>query len=156
MTTDNTVETGLEAAAIPAAVAETPAPEQTTTAVGGAEVQMTEVPKAVYDEAVEDNRQQTFVTSILEARAPKIITPYQPPPIPVGVAAQTAREMEAGRARVAEFAANEEIRKKVAEAHRSDKWGSEQKSTPVFRPADFVPDQKKGQGRLVGGQTSEV
>lgn len=152
MTQEVSVETGLEQAA--ASVEATPAPEQTTTAVGGAEVAMVNIPKGVYEEAVEDNRQRKFTLSILEARTPTIVAPYVPPPVPEGIALQTQAEMEAGRKRVSEFEANEAVRRQVAEAHKNDRW-ADKKSTAVFRPGDFVPNQRKGQGNL-GGRAAAV
>ncbi len=68
---------------------------------------------------------------------------YVPPPVPERIAEATRLEMEAGRRRVAEFAEQQANRPKPAEPHPS-----EGTSTAVFRPADYVPDQRKGQGTV--------
>jgi hypothetical protein len=92
--------------------------------------------------AESDNLQRDFMARIAAARAPDP-KPYTPPAVPERIAEQTRLEMEAGRRRVEEFAALEASRPK--RAPQTD--GS---MTPVFRPEDFVPNQKKGQGNLAG------
>lgn len=142
------------AAPAPVATPQKAASEPTVTAVGGAEVHMVEIPRDIYETADEDNRQRTFTHDLLAARTPQDAPAYVPPPVPAGVAAQTKAEMEAGSKRVAEFAAAEKDRKAVTAAHSRDKW-AEPGSVAVFRPGDFVPDQRKGQGN-VGGRAVNV
>jgi len=60
--------------------------------------------------------------------------------------------MEAGQQRVAEFEAQEATRREVHEAHKRDKW-ADKGSTPVFRPDDYIPDPKKGQGVIKASST---
>lgn len=143
-------------AVLDSGLAQTPQAEATgltTTAVGGAEVKMVEIPRDQYEEANEENRQRNFVDAIMQARAPQVEPPYVPPPVPHAVATQTALEMEAGRKRVAEFEASEAERLKVTEAHKNDKW-ADKGSTSVFRPASYVPDQRKGQGHVGGSNVA--
>lgn len=67
---------------------------------------------------------------------------YVPPPVPERIAETTRLEMEAGRRRVAEFEAQKASRPQPAP------HPSEGTNTAVFRPNDYVPDQKKGQGNV--------
>lgn len=136
------------------AMAPEAASEPTVTAVGGAEVHMVAIPDAIYDTAQEDNRQRTFTHELLAARTPQEGPAYVPPPVCKGILDQTKAEMEAGAKRVAEFAEAEIGRKIITDAHKNDKWVP-QGSVPVFRPGDFVPDQRKGQG-YVGGRAVNV
>jgi hypothetical protein len=68
---------------------------------------------------------------------------YVPPPVPERIAENTRLEMEAGRKRVAEFAEQQANRPQPAPPPPS-----EGTNTAVFRPNDYVPDQKKGQGNV--------
>ena len=106
----------------------------------------------VYDEAQEVNREKDFVHAIMEARKPPEKPEYVPPAPPPAVLEQTRLEMEAGKKRVAEFAAQEEMRKEVHERNRKDKW-ADKGSVEVFRPDDYVPDPKKGQGNIKVSET---
>lgn len=91
-------------------------------------------------QAENENKVRDFMGKLAAAKRPED-TPYVPPPIPLRIAEQTRKEMETGAARVAEFEAQQAARPRARpETDRS--------MTPVFRPADFVPDQKKGQGNL--------
>lgn len=87
--------------------------------------------------AESDNLQRDFLARVAAAKEAGKPKEYTTPPIPERIAEQTRLEMEAGRRRVAEFAA--------LEASRPKRPGT-QDTVAVFRPADFVPDQKKGQG----------
>lgn len=108
----------------------------------------------VYSEASELNREHDFVHAILKAREPVHKPEYVPPAPPPAVVTQTQLEMEAGRKRVMEFAAQEIERQEAHERHKNDKW-AQKPDTAVFRPDDYVPDQKKGQGN-VGGTSTPV
>jgi len=101
----------------------------------------------IYDEAMELNRERDFRDAILAARAPLVKPPYVPPAPPPAMVEQTRLEMEAGRKRVMEFAAEEVARREAHERHKNDKW-ADKGSVEVFRPADYVPDQKKGEGNI--------
>lgn len=111
-----------------------------TLAVGGAAVPgYTEIPNAIYSEAMEENRQINFVAMIGQARTPTPEKPYVAPPIPDQIAKQTELEMAAGKARNAEFVAIEEQRLRLVEQHKNDRW-AEKPSEQVFRPNNHVPD----------------
>lgn len=101
----------------------------------------------VYDEAMAANREREFVDAIMEARRPPPVPVHNPPKPGAATIKQTELEMAAGAKRVAEYAAEEDVRKAAHEAHKRDKW-ADKKSVEVFRPADYVPDQKKGQGNV--------
>jgi len=97
----------------------------------------------VQEQAENDNMQRDFMVAVAAARNPEP-KPYTPPPIPERIAEATRLEMEAGRRRVSEFAAIEAARPKP----QPQAQPGNATMTPVFRPADFVPDQKKGQGNI--------
>jgi hypothetical protein len=101
----------------------------------------------VYDEAMAQNREHEFIGAIMEARKPQEVKEYTPPQVSAAIAEQTRLEMAAGAKRVAEFAAQEAERQAVHERNKRDKW-ADKESVPVFRPDDYVPDQKKGQGNI--------
>jgi len=101
----------------------------------------------IYDEAMEVNREHDFVQAITAARRPPEKPTYVPPPVPPAVAEQTRLEMEAGRKRVMEFAAQEIERQEAHERHKRDKW-ADKGSVEVFRPPEYVPDQRKGEGNI--------
>lgn len=94
------------------------------------------------EEAGRENAKRDFTLKVLEARKPRPEPEFVPPPLAPRVAAQTQAELAAGAALVAK---NEELaaarRPRVADP-------TEGKVTPVFRPGDYVPDQKKGQGNV--------
>lgn len=102
----------------------------------------------VYDEAMEQNREREFIDAILEARKPPEVPKYVPPTPPPAVQEQTRLEMEAGKKRVMEFTAQELDRQAAHERNRKDKW-ADKANIEVFRPDNYVPDQKKGQGNVV-------
>jgi hypothetical protein len=102
----------------------------------------------IYDEAMDTNREHEFVHAIMEARKPPEVAEHVPPSIPPAIAEQTRLEMEAGRKRVMEFAGQEVERQEAHERHKRDKW-ADKGSVEVFRPDDYVPDQKKGQGNVI-------
>ena len=100
-----------------------------------------------YEEALEDNRKRDFVLAILKARQPSQVQQPTQPVIPA-MLEQTRREMEAGAARVAFHAEQEAIR---PPRPREDN----DTMIPVFRPSDYVPDPKKGEG-TVASNTARV
>jgi len=102
----------------------------------------------IYDEAVEQDREFDFIKAILAARTPPEKPVHIPPTPPPAVVEQTRLEMEAGKKRVMEFATEEISRQEAHARHRADKW-ADKGSTPVFRPDDYVPDQRKNQGHVV-------
>lgn len=108
----------------------------------------------VYEDAVADNREHDFRHAILEARRPPDPPKHVPPTMSPAVAEQTRLEMEAGAKRVAQFEAEEAARRATHDANQKDKW-ADKGSVEVFRPADYVPDQKKGQGN-VGGTEAPI
>lgn len=133
------------------AAAQTATPEPMTTAVGGGEVAMVQLPRDFIDLAEAENMKRDFTHALLTARNPPPKPEYRPPALSDGMVKQRDLEMAAGRQRVAEFAANEEHRKRIHEAHQNDKWQNPGANVSVFRPNDYVPDQKKGQGYVGGG-----
>lgn len=74
---------------------------------------------------------------------------HVPSPLPERIAAQTQAEMAAGQKLNEHFANLQHTAPKRKIIH-NPKLGlrTEGTSTPVFRPADYVPDQKKGQGNV--------
>lgn len=96
-------------------------------------------PKSIYDAAVIENEMMDFNTQLGNAMRPEIKS-YTPPPVPTAIAAATLREMEAGRARVAEFASVEQQRRAIIAARPKEPW--EGNTTQVFRPAAYVPDPR--------------
>ena len=112
------------------------------------------VPASVFADADEDNRRRDFTLAIVEARTPPPEPEQVKQPIPKALAEQTRLEMEAGAKRVAEFAANERERQDAMERHKRDKWQA-RNNEEIFRPGEYVPDQKKNQGH-VGGQSANV
>lgn len=131
-----------------------PTPEQTTDAAAPSTA-LDLVSKDDYQNAVEDNARRTFTQQLLEARTPKPEPERVIPPIAPQIAEQTRLEMEAGAARVREAEGRETERKAIAELHKNDKWQKAGENTSVFRPGDYVPDPKKGQGH-VGGNSARV
>lgn len=90
-----------------------------------------------------------FVQKVRAANRSEAVEP-KPQPVPDRIAEQTRLEMQAGQ-RMNEHHAN--LRFNAPKARKIDR--PEGTMTPVFRPADYVPDLKKGQGnvgaRPVGG-----
>lgn len=118
------------------------------TAVGGAVVPYTDVPKAIYDEAQEDHRRYLFRELILEARLPSQVEHAEaaPPPVPPAIAEQTRLEMETGRKRNEHYAGIEAQRLKMVEAQKKDQW-ADKPTEQVFRPANYIPDPRKTPGQ---------
>ncbi len=93
--------------------------------------------------AEQDNTKRDFTLAVLEARRP-IEPELVPQPIAPRIVDQTNAEMAAGRAAVAK--ADEHYAR-----HGRPKSQEEVTNTvSVFRPEDYVPDQKKGQGYTDG------
>ena len=93
---------------------------------------------ALHAEAYRDNAKRDFVKKVMAARAPEDSPPVEPPPVAPRVQQQTLDELAAGRAMVAKHAAQQSQRT----PHEPVDAGAK----AVFRPADYVPDMKKGQG----------
>lgn len=108
----------------------------------------------IYADAEEANRIRDFEAAIVASRTPLPVPEYIPPKPAPAILEQTRLEMEAGKKRVAEFAAEEATRREIHEANKRDKW-ADKGSVEIFRPADYVPDQRKGQGN-VGGTSTDV
>jgi len=68
----------------------------------------------------------------------KVIVPPEPQPVPPAIAEKTRLEMEEGRLRN-KLAAEAKI---VRPVHKDPSAGQ---TTPVYRPADFVPNMNQGQ-----------
>jgi len=88
-----------------------------------------------------DAKKRDFTAAVLAARQPKVPVNVVQPVAP-RILEQTRLEMEAGRAAVAK-----------AEAAKPQSRPQPQQDpgvTPVFRPADYVPNMNKGN---VGGRT---
>lgn len=92
---------------------------------------------ALHAEANRENQKRNFVQQVLAARTQPPEPVYDAPVAP-RIIEQTNAELEAGRALVAK---NEQL-----QAARRPPQAEPEGSKPVFRPADYVPDQKKGQG----------
>lgn len=161
---EETVVTGLAAPAAPeqksttdtAEVAETAAVE--TAPVASADVPLVQVaglgadvttkveeivqqfPIEVQRAAENENLKRDFMEKVAAANRPED-KPYTPPAVPIRIAEQTRLEMAAGAQRVAEFEAQKASRPQP-------KPQQDGTMTPVFRPADFVPNQKKGEGLI--------
>lgn len=84
-----------------------------------------------------------FTQQVMAARQSQVEKVPEPSPIAPRIVEQTNAEMTAGRACVA-----------AAEAHfhrhgKPVRPDAEEKGTvAVFRPGDYIPDQKKGQGNI--------
>jgi hypothetical protein len=146
---DQPVETGLSEAATPPKSDPIqfadPISEAEQTAVVSDEPTITEAQmNALQAEAARDDTKRDFTLKVLEARAKKDEPPAPPPPLAPRMADQTNAEIEAGRKMNAHHAALQS-RRPVHVPTQADG-----KSTAVFRPGDYVPDQKKGQGYVQG------
>jgi hypothetical protein len=95
------------------------------------------------ERAESENLARNFALSMQAQRNP-VVVPYVTPAVPPQIAENTRLEMEAGRKRVAEFEALEAARPKRAPDP------TQGGSVAVFRPGDYVPDQKQGQGLVAG------
>lgn len=88
--------------------------------------------------AENDDLKRDFTLKVLAARAEQDKPEPTPPPVAPRVAAQTLAEMEAGRKMNEHHAA--------LAARRPVRPPEDTGTTSVFRPEDYVPDQRKGQG----------
>ncbi len=91
--------------------------------------------QATYDEAEVEALRHNFTAQWTKAQEPPP-PPYKPPPVAPAVAEQTRLEMEAGRAKIAEWEARKVQHPRPA---------PEQTSTAILRPEDFVPNMNQGQ-----------
>ena len=97
---------------------------------------------ALQKEAALEDKKRDFFNKIQAARTPKPEPEFVPPPLAPRVMEQTNAELEAGRALVAKHEALQAARRPAAPPN------DEAQTKPVFRPGDYVPDQKKGQGYI--------
>lgn len=151
---DQPVETGLE-------VAQAPAPQQSepisfeepvsaadlTAGVGdkpedAVPLVTAEQLRALQTEADRDNTKRDFTLKVLAARAKEAQPEQAPPPLAPRIAEQTNAEIAAGRKMNEHHAA--------LQVHRPKPDPTNEKHQAVFRPGDYVPDQKKGQGYTQG------
>lgn len=120
-----------------------PADPAQTADVPAAPIQSGALDRMAMDEyraAHSENMKRDFVTGVMAARN-VVEKPYTPPAVPERIAESTRLEMAAGAKRVAEF---EQIE---AQRPKRPVDPSNGTMTPVFRPADYVPDPKKNQGQ---------
>ncbi len=96
--------------------------------------------KALHAQAHRDDEKRDFTLKVLEARAPVNTEPVEMPVIADRILEQTRLEMEAGRKMNDHHAS--------LAVHRPPP-APDKGTTAVFRPEDYVPDQKKGQGNIV-------
>lgn len=150
---DKTVVTGLEAKAEkakpspPISFAEPVSEKDLTAGVGdkpedAVPVVTADQLAALQKEADRDNTKRDFTLKVLEARKQNDQPEAAPPPLAPRIAEQTNAEIEAGRKMNAHHAA--------LAVHRPPPDHTNEKHQAVFRPGDYVPDQKKGQGRTSG------
>jgi len=88
-----------------------------------------------------------FADQLREANKSEVKV-HTPPPVAPAIAEQTRREMQAGAEAVARHAAAKAARPALVLSARE--LAAQGSSTPVFRPADYVPDPTKGQGTAAG------
>lgn len=99
--------------------------------------------KELHRQADMENDKRDFVAKVMATREVPV-EPPKPAPLAPRVVSQTQAELEAGKAQVKK---NEEHWR-----HHHGAGGPKQeedtKTVAVFRPSDYVPDQKKGQGQV--------
>jgi hypothetical protein len=94
--------------------------------------------------ATQENDKADFMKRLITARqAPAPVLNLEKPQMSERVMEQTNAELAAGAALVEKHAAQQANRA----PHPVDK--GEGNTVSVFRPADYIPDQKKGQGNVV-------
>ncbi|MDE2105809.1 MAG: hypothetical protein KGL39_51775 [Patescibacteria group bacterium] len=98
-----------------------------------------ELSAAEREQVERDRKKREFHEKVMAARHPPQAAPYMPPPPPPRLRAQIDAELEAGRQAVAHHEKLKVQRQPPA---------AEKPQETVFRPADYVPDQRKGQGNL--------
>lgn len=92
-------------------------------------------------DALRENIKRDFVQRVMEGRRKQEAPPPPVQPMPPRIAEQTLLEQKAGAAQVARAAEHQA-------AHGGPRPNTDGTTKPVFRPADYVPNQKKGQGYL--------
>lgn len=100
--------------------------------------QLEELQKA----AARDDMKRDFTLKVLEARRQQVPVEHPAPPLAPRIAAQTNAEIAAGQKMNEHHAA--------LQKHRPPPDYTNEKHQEVFRPSDWVPDQKKGQGYTQG------
>jgi hypothetical protein len=93
-----------------------------------------------------EEAKRTFTQRVLDARKPETPTIVKAPVAP-RILEQTARELAAGAATSKKHAEHLTKHGKPRGTHANDGH-----MTPVFRPADYVPDIRKGQGNTTGAR----
>jgi hypothetical protein len=96
----------------------------------------------LHDEARRENQKKDFHDKVMDARRPKPEPVFNPPALAPRMVEQLNAELAAGAAQVAKHAAHQA-------KHGTPPQLPEPNVKPVFRPGDYVPDPKKGQGRIV-------
>ncbi len=92
-----------------------------------------------------ERRKREFTLAVLEARKPEVKPPVAQPVAP-GMVERTAKEMaEGARMNKVHEDAKALRPSQVPSAREKQAAGN---TTPVFRPADYVPDPVKGQGNV--------
>lgn len=99
--------------------------------------------QALYAAAEQEDMKRDFALKIMEANKPVPEPVQMAGPVPARVMEQTKAEMAAGAAQVAKHAAAE-----AGRPPRPKDPYNEGRTDAVFRPSDYVPDQKKGQGNV--------
>lgn len=96
----------------------------------------------LHAEAMREDEKFEFTRKLVEAYKPPPEQVYVQPPIAPRVVAQTNAELEAGRKIVAENEAlqSQRVHRPAPPEHSGN--------TEVFRPANYIPDPKKGQGNV--------
>lgn len=100
--------------------------------------QLEELQKA----AARDDMKRDFTLKVLAARQQQVPVEHPAPPLAPRIAAQTNAEIAAGQKMNEHHAA--------LQKHRPPPDYTNEKHQEVFRPEDWVPDQKKGQGYTQG------
>lgn len=128
-------------AAPPEAPPETPEPPKNGEPINSPALNAAAMAEARHAAENEEVKRE-FARKVLEARAKHDVKIFVQPVAP-RIMAQTLAEQEAGRRMNAYHAA---FHANAPQPRREDNGSM----TPVFRPADYVPDQKKGQGYVEG------
>jgi hypothetical protein len=99
--------------------------------------------QALYAAAEQEDMKRDFALKIMKANEPVPEPVQMAGPVPARVMEQTKAEMAAGAAQVAKHAAAE-----AGRPPRPKDPYNEGRNEAVFRPSDYVPDHKKGQGNV--------
>lgn len=97
--------------------------------------------RALQNEAEQEDLKRDFTRKLMALREPPQAQEVKPPPVPDRIREQTRLEMEAGRKMNEHYEA-------LHARHGRPRPEPETGTVSVFRPADYVPDPKKGQGNV--------